>query len=72
MIRSNLKILRENKGISQRELERQIGIPHQYISLMEDKRLLATREEALRLCEYFGTTFDFLYPDPEIRKLITE
>lgn len=68
---TNLDLLRQRKGVSQREVSRETGIHHQHISEMEKGIRVPTLDQVQALCKYFGTSFDFLYPDEAIRKVLS-
>ena len=70
-IPTNLDLLRQRKGVSQREVSRQTGIHHQHISEMEKGIRIPTLEQVELLCKYFNTSFDFLYPNPVIREALS-
>ena len=57
----NLRLLRTNNGISQRDLAKKISVNNKTISKWESGSSLPNYQQFLKLCELFKLTFDELY-----------
>ena len=55
-----LKELRLEKGLSQWELAKQVGITHTAINLWELDKRVPSLDNAITLAKYFGVTLDYL------------
>jgi transcriptional regulator with XRE-family HTH domain len=71
-VRTNLKILRDTAGISLRDLQEMTGISYSQIHKMEHGKAVPTDQEVIRLCAALSCTYDMLYPDPELRRVLAE
>lgn len=56
----NLKQLREEKGITQTELAKQIGVVRSTICFYETEQHSPTPEMLIKLADYFGVSVDYL------------
>lgn len=65
-----LKSLRENRGISQRELRDQLGFSANAITGYESGKVLPRADNLVLIAEYFGVSCDYLlgYTVPRERK----
>lgn len=54
-----LKILRSERGISLRELEKQVGISHNTLALYEKERTVPSVENGFILAEFFGVPLEY-------------
>ena len=77
-IGKNLKILREQKGLSLRGLQRHVGISHNTLGAYERCRIQPTIENYFKLTEFFEVPVEYLaagercdgqYRDIELTKL---
>lgn len=60
MIGDRLKLLRNEKGILQRELAEKLNITQQTISLYESNSREPDNETLIKIADFFNTTTDFL------------
>ncbi len=58
-----LKYLRKQRGISQRNLARQLGIAESHIGILESRRGKPTAELVIKIADFFGVTTDVLIRD---------
>lgn len=56
----NLKRLREERGITQTELAKQLGVVRSTICFYESEQHSPTPEMLIRLADFFGVTVDYL------------
>ena len=70
--RTNMRLLRENRGYTLRQVGEWANIPFGLLSLMERGKMLPTDDELLALCETLKSTADIIYPDEELRKVLAE
>lgn len=54
-----LKILRAERGISLRELEKEVGISHNTLALYEKERTVPSVENGFVLAEFFGVPLEY-------------
>jgi len=54
-----LKILRGERGISLRELEKAVGISHNTLALYEKERTVPSVENGFILAEFFGVPLEY-------------
>lgn len=54
----NLKILRESKGLTQKELGKLVGVDQRTVSAWEKKICEPSYSILAKLCEIFDETFD--------------
>ena len=54
-----LKILRKERGVSLRELEKEVGISHNTLALYEKERTIPSVENGFTLAEYFGVPLEY-------------
>lgn len=66
----NLKLLREEKGISQQKLADEIGLSQQSINKYENHDIEPDLETLKRLSDFFETSIDFIVGNTEIRNKI--
>lgn len=57
---TRLKYLREQKGLSQRELAKIVGYSHQYISTSEKNKTVDNIIFIKKLCDVFNVSADYL------------
>lgn len=60
MLKQRLKELREERGLSKRELSRIIGLNHRAVSQYELGKTEPNYQTLKKLCDYFGITADYL------------
>ena len=60
---SKLKKLREDKGISQLELSKQIGVSPSSITMYEQGERIPRDYVKIRIAEYFGVTVESIFFD---------
>ena len=65
----NLKLLRKEKGISQKTLGEVIGVSQQSINKYENYNIEPDINTLIHLANYFNTSVDFLVGNSEIRQL---
>lgn len=65
MIGENIKKLREENGLSQKELSRLLGISRSAVALIEANRRKVSADEIIRLCEIFCISADELLNHPD-------
>lgn len=66
----NLKKLRTEAGVSQRELAENIGVSQQSINKYENHNIEPDIETLIRMAEYFDTSVDYLIGYSTIRRRI--
>lgn len=66
----NLKKLRTEAGISQRELAENIGVSQQSINKYENHNIEPDIETLIRMAEFFDTSVDYLVGHSGIRRRI--
>lgn len=66
----NLKKLRTEVGVSQRELAENIGVSQQSINKYENHNIEPDIETLTRMAEYFDTSVDYLIGYSSIRRRI--
>lgn len=66
----NLKILREERGMSQKQLAEIIGVSQQSINKYENHNIEPDIQTLIQIAEYFHTSVDFLVGYTEIRRRI--
>ena len=54
-----LKKLRAERGISLRDLEKQVGISHNTLALYEKERTVPSVENGFAIAEYFGLPLEY-------------
>ena len=54
-----LKILRKERGISLRELAKQVGISHNTLALYEREHTVPSVENGFTIAEYFGLPLEY-------------
>lgn len=67
-----MRLLRDNRKLSLRQLQELTEINFSQLSQMENGHHVPTDQEAERICAALGVTFDLLYPDPELRRVLAE
>lgn len=67
-ISSNLKRLREERGLKQKFIAKQLGITANYYSQIENGHRAPQVEHLLKLRNIFNVTLDELFFDSEIAK----
>jgi len=66
----NLKILREEAGISQKALAESIGVSQQSINKYENHNIEPDIETMIRIADYFFTSVDYLIGHTDVRRKI--
>lgn len=66
----NLKKLRTESGISQRELAENIGVSQQSINKYENHNIEPDIETLIRMADFFDTSVDYLVGHSRIRRRI--
>lgn len=66
----NLKLLRDEKGVSQQLLANVIGCSQQSINKYENHNIEPDIDTLIRIADYFETSVDFLIGHTEIRQKI--
>jgi transcriptional regulator with XRE-family HTH domain len=69
-VRSNLKVFRNNRGFTVRQLGEAAGIPFGHVSAFENGRMNPTLDELERLCKALHVTPEDIYPDPAVRNVV--
>lgn len=65
MLGDKIKILRENKKITQQELANKLNIAQSTIGMIEGNKRPAGRKTLMKLADFFGVTLDYLISDDE-------
>lgn len=60
-MRTSIKALRQERGISQAELAEAMGVSRQTIISIENERYVASLPLAYRLAHYFGKTIEEVF-----------
>ena len=63
----NLKLLRKEKGISQKSLGEEIGVSQQSINKYENYNIEPDISTLIHLAKFFNTSVDYLIGNTEIR-----
>lgn len=66
----NLKKLRENAGISQKQLADSIGVSQQSINKYENHKIEPDIDTMVKIADYFETSVDYLIGHSAIRRKI--
>lgn len=66
----NLKVLREEAGITQKQLADSIGVSQQSINKYENHNIEPDIATLIRIAEYFNTSVDYVVGHSEIRRKI--
>ncbi len=66
----NLRALRENAGISQKQLADAIGVSQQSINKYENHNIEPDIETMIRIADYFDTSVDYLIGHSNVRRKI--
>lgn len=66
----NLKLLRNEKNVSQQQLADILGISQQSVNKYENKDTEPDIETLIKIANYFNTSVDFLIGNTEIRRKI--
>ena len=66
----NLKKLRKNAGISQKQLADSIGVSQQSINKYENHRIEPDIDTMVKIADYFETSVDYLIGHSTIRRKI--
>lgn len=67
---TNLKILRDERGISQKELSDAINVSQQSINKYENHNVQPDIEILKKMADYFDTSIDYILGYTDIRKKI--
>lgn len=70
MIGKRIRLLRNEKGVSQEELSKVIGVTTSAISMYETGARKPSYEVISRLADYFNVTMDFIVGRTEVRNSI--
>ena len=60
MIGKNLKQLREEEGLTIRELAKKVGISHNTMAAYERESIMPSLQNAFIIAEYFGVPIEYL------------
>lgn len=60
-MRTNIKALRQEQGISQAQLADDVGVSRQTIISIENERYVASLPLAYRIARYFGKTIEEVF-----------
>lgn len=60
-MRTNIKALRQERGISQAQLADDVGVSRQTIISIENERYVASLPLAYRIARYFGKTIEEVF-----------
>lgn len=60
-MRTNIKLLRQERGVSQAELAESVGVSRQTIISIENERYVASLPLAYRIARYFGKTIEEVF-----------
>lgn len=60
-MRTNIKALRQERGINQAELADAVGVSRQTIISIENERYIASLPLAYRIARYFGKTIEEVF-----------
>ncbi len=66
----NLKNLRENAGISQKQLAESVGVSQQSINKYENHKIEPDIDTLIKIADYFETSVDYLIGHSTIRRKI--
>lgn len=66
----NLKKLREEAGVSQKQLAESIGVSQQSINKYENHNIEPDIETMIRIADYFNTSVDYLIGHTDLRRKI--
>ena len=67
---NNLKLLRTEKGISQRQLGEAIGVSQQSINKYENHEIEPDIRTLILMAKYFDTSVDYLVGNSSVRRVI--
>ena len=60
-MRTNIKALRQERGISQAQLADDVGVSRQTVISIENERYVASLPLAYRIARYFGKTIEEVF-----------
>ena len=66
----NLKLLREEAGVTQKQLAEAIGVSQQSINKYENHNIEPDIETMIRIADHFATSIDYLTGHTDIRRKI--
>lgn len=66
-IGNTIKSLRKEKGLSQLELSKRLGIHKSTLSLYESGQRIPNEENKRIICDYFDIDMGYLYGDTDVR-----
>lgn len=66
----NLKLLREENGISQKKLADSIGVSQQSVNKYENHNIEPDIHTMIRIAEFFNTSVDYLIGHSDVRRRI--
>jgi transcriptional regulator with XRE-family HTH domain len=67
---ANLKILRDEASVSQKQLAEAIGVSQQSINKYENHNIEPDIETMIRIADFFNTSVDYLIGHTEVRRKI--
>ena len=67
---ANLKILRDEASVSQKQLAEAIGVSQQSINKYENHNIEPDIETMIRIADYFNTSVDYLIGHTDVRRKI--
>ncbi len=68
----NLKALRENAGVSQKQLAEAIGVSQQSINKYENHKIEPDIGTMIKIADYFESSVDYLIGHSSVRRRIAE
>ncbi len=71
-IYNRIAILREDKGVSRKELAEAIGVNFQTVGYMEREEYNPSLDLAIRISEYFNLPVDFIFSSKPMKSLTQE
>jgi len=66
---NRISILREERGISRKELAEKIGVNFQTVGYLEREEYNPSLDLAFRISEYFGLPVDFIFSTEPLKPL---
>ena len=67
-MKTQIKRLRKERGLSQAELARQLGVTRQTIISIENERYTASLVLAYRIARYFGKTIEDVFDFSDVEE----
>ena len=69
---NRISVLREERGISRKELADQIGVNFQTVGYLEREEYNPSLDLAFRICEYFGLPVELVFSTKPLKPLSQE